>query len=267
MTNIVEVFELEGTHVSKIYRFAGNNIDSTTSSKSDVPVKVIDQYIHHDDSISTIKYKIFNALDSKVSVEEMYLFYHNNTYLHPRQVYTILTQDEEFPLEGASICSFMKNIHKRISCDSEKEDYEYDFILDNIDPNTRVKVDTSIGTKCLLKKKYPFIVNPFNCNITDSKIAEDDYNIVQTTNSNLLFQYPNVKRIYLCKATSVLINAQVAQDYLIKLYYPLLYKKRILSSEVLQEKQPELLEKNVKEIQKNVAQLLSIQEAMDSVKK
>ena len=31
MTNIVEVYELEGTHVSKIYRFAGNNTGSTTS--------------------------------------------------------------------------------------------------------------------------------------------------------------------------------------------------------------------------------------------
>ena len=143
----------------------------------------------------------------------------------------------------------MKNIHKRIQCDSEKEDYEYDFILDNIDPDKRVTIDTSIGTKCLLKKRYPFIVNPFNCNIVDSNIAEDDYNIVQTTNSNLLFQYPNVKRIYLCKASAVLRNAQVPQTYLIKLYFPLLFKKKIFTSELLEEKQPELLEKNNSEIE------------------
>ena len=249
MTNIVEIYELEGTSVSKIYRFAGNNTDSAPSSKSDIPVKIINQYIHHDDSISTIKYKIFNALDSKVSVEEMYLFYHENTYLHPRQVYNILTQDDEYPLIGTNICSFMKNIHKRIQCDSEKEDYEYDFILDNIDPDKRVIIDTSIGTKCLLKKRYPFIVNPFNCNIVDSNIAEDDYNIVQTTNSNLLFQYPNVKKIFLCKASTVLRNTQVPQTYLIKLYFPLLFKKKIFTSEILEEKQPELLEKNNSEIQ------------------
>ena len=41
MTNIVEVYELEGTNVSKIYRFAGNDTDSTPASKSDIPVKII----------------------------------------------------------------------------------------------------------------------------------------------------------------------------------------------------------------------------------
>ena len=248
MTNIIEVYELEGTQVSKIYRFVGNNTDKSPTSKSNIPTKIVDQYIHHDDSISTIKYKIFNALDAKVSVEEMYLFYQENTFLHPRQVYNILTQDEEFPIIGTNVCSFMKNIHKKIQCNPENEDYEYDFILDNIDPDKQVKVDTAIGTKCLLKKKYPFIVNPFNCNIIDSKIAEDDYNIVQTTNSNLLFQYPNVKRLYLCKASTVLENATISQDYLIKLYFPLLYKKKIVSTEILQEKQFELLEKNKNEI-------------------
>ena len=60
----------------------------------------------------------------------MYLFYQENTFLHPRQVYNILTQDEEFPIIGTNVCSFMKNIHKKIKCNPENEDYEYDFILD-----------------------------------------------------------------------------------------------------------------------------------------
>ena len=247
MDNIIEVYELEGTHVSKIYRFIGDS-ESDDTSKSETPTKNVNQYIHNDDSISTIKYKIFSALDSKVSVEEMYLFCHQNVVLHPRQVFTLLSQEDELSLSGKLVCSFMKNIHKRITCDPEN-DFEYDFILDNIDSNASVVVDTSIGTKCLLKKKYPFIVNPFKCNIVDDKISQDDYNIVQTTNSNLLFQYNNIKRIYLCKAPTVLrMNTNVSQEYLIKLYFPLLFKKKIVSSELLDERNTSLIEKNIESL-------------------
>ena len=56
----------------------------------------------------------------------MYLFYQENTFLHPREVYNILTQDEEFPIIGTNVCSFMKNIHKKIKCNPENEDYEYE---------------------------------------------------------------------------------------------------------------------------------------------
>ena len=76
MATIIEVCLLEGHDIKKIYSFIGNESKTAQASKkSTIPIKFINEYIHGDDSISTIKYKIFNALDTKIAVEEMYLFY------------------------------------------------------------------------------------------------------------------------------------------------------------------------------------------------
>ena len=45
MDNIIEVYVLEGTHTSKIYRFAGDNTNSTASKETDIPTKTVNQLI------------------------------------------------------------------------------------------------------------------------------------------------------------------------------------------------------------------------------
>ena len=92
--------------------------------------------------------------------------------------------------------------------------HEYDFLLSNINPRKAVNIDTAIGVKCLLKKNYPFIINPFKCVIEDSNLLREEDNVIQTTNANLLFQYDyNIKRIYLCAAPTLLkINKHVIRS-------------------------------------------------------
>ena len=254
MSNIIQICELSGSTVKKIYSFEGNDANNQGSKKGTGPVgntKIINEYIHGDDSIATIKYKIFSALGGKVAVEEMYLFYHHEGHLNPRYLYNEMTQDDEYSLSSTTLCSFMKNIHQRIKCNSsDDKDYDYDFLLDNINPSKKFIIDKSIGVKCLLKRNLPFIVNPFKCFVQDPKITRNDDNIIQTTNSNLLFQYsPKITRIYLCTADTVLkMNSNVPQHYLLKLYFPLLFREKIKSLETLGDKQSSLIDKNKTEL-------------------
>ena len=253
MANIIEVCLLEGPAITKIYSFIGDESKtSQASKKTTTPVKFINEYIHGDDSISTIKYKIFNALDTKISVEEMYLFYTDSRHLNPRQLYNEMTQDEEYPLTSLILCSFMENINKKTKCKiKDDKEYEYDFLLNNINPRKAITIDSPIGVKCLLKRNYPFITNPFKCVIEDPKLLREEENSIQTTNANLLFQYDSsIKRIYLCNASTLLkINKNVSEKYLLKLYYPLLFREKIFSSDQLNENQPALIKKNKQEIE------------------
>ena len=250
MANIIDVYELDSSNNTKqIYRFGSTNHDDM--GKSQHNITHVDDTIHHDDSISTVKFKIFNALGRTTSVEEMYLFFQKSQKINPRQLYTNITQDDDYSLDSVPLCSSFKNINREISCDYG-DTYEYDFILDNIDSSlVYPDVQTPIGVKCVIKKKYPFVANPFLCDIVDRKIEREDSNIIQTTNSNLLFQYDSdITKIYLCKARDVFTrDSDVPLNYMSKIYFPLLFREDIVSIETLNEKKPEIIIKNVQQIQ------------------
>ena len=269
MATIVKVYELEGNDVKHIYLFVGNlkikkteNIgpkgkDLLTQKEINdkIPYTIVNNYIHLDDQVSTVKYKITSALKNRVSVQELYLFLEQKRYLNPRTIYNELTQNNTFPITGERFCSFLNNLYfrRRFNCLKEiieKDIYEYEDILNIIDASQETKIIIPIGLKYLIKRNYPFIVNPFDCAIEDTKISEKGDKYIQTDESNLLFKYGmNISTIYMCRATDVLRkNDKVSQEYLIKLYYPYLYQEKILSLDSLLENQPNLLDKNNKEL-------------------
>ncbi len=60
MANIIDVYELDSSNNTKqIYRFGSTN--RADMGKSHDNITHVDDTIHHDDSISTVKFKIFNA--------------------------------------------------------------------------------------------------------------------------------------------------------------------------------------------------------------
>ena len=112
MANIIDVYELDSSNNTKqIYRFGSTNHDDM--GKSQHNITHVDDTIHHDDSISTVKFKIFNALGRTTSVEEMYLFFQKSQKINPRQLYTNITQDDDYSLDSVPLCSSLKILIER----------------------------------------------------------------------------------------------------------------------------------------------------------
>ena len=71
----------------------------------EVPVTFINQQIHLDDTIGTIKKKLMLSMEPKTSFGEMYLFAKQSEILNPVSVYQNLTQNGKLELTKRSACS------------------------------------------------------------------------------------------------------------------------------------------------------------------
>ena len=101
--------------------------------------------------------------------------------------------------------------------------------------NKKQTLTQSIGQKLTKKNNYPFISNPFNNIFNDNENTYDPFldneaqNLITTQNAYLLFKFFPIenKNIYLCFSEDVLNyfeKEKVNKNYLLKLYYPILFK-------------------------------------------
>ena len=79
-----------------------------TSEK--IPVKFSEEYIHFDDSIGTIKAKIFMELKKNISLDEIYLYCQKIETLNSIAVYQSLTQNKKLQLTKIRLDQFISNI-------------------------------------------------------------------------------------------------------------------------------------------------------------
>ena len=105
-------------------------------------------------------------------------------------------------------------------------------------------ITVPMGIKLVFKNKYIFAANPFNNITIDAFIRREITNILTTQNNKLLFEFGDIlqNNIFITLCENVLQGNKLNQDYLISLYYPILYKKNITSLRLLQENKQQLLE-------------------------
>ena len=272
MSEIYKVNRVINNEISQIYVFTGDGSKTVEEIKRDrnifsakeirdineknIPVHVIDEYIHGDDTIKRIKEKIFIECKyiENSTPDMMYLFSITETKLNIDKTYADLTQEDTIDLTDNRLKQFLSNIvsnkdtivNKRWSSffgNEEKSDkYEYDnFNKLNIEWDNKVIYTQSIGQKLVIRKKYPFIANPFNNNILDDFLKRTTDNIITTQNAYLLFKYFPLKNnnIYLCLVDDVLRYAEqnsLDESYFFKLYYPILHKNIENKKQLLDEK-------------------------------
>ena len=63
--------------------------------KQKIEVELVEQYIHLDDTIETIKQKIKHVFSNKILFEEIYMFYAQETMLDTNKIYKQLTQNKK----------------------------------------------------------------------------------------------------------------------------------------------------------------------------
>ena len=114
--------------------------------------------------------------------------------------------------------------------------------MDEFDWEEEKYITSPLGIKLVFKDKYIFPTNPFNCVSIDTFIRREISNILTTQNNALLFEFGEIfqNNLYITLCNDVLENTELNQDYMIQLYYPLLYKKNINSLELLKDKKYEL---------------------------
>ena len=257
MSQIYKINRVINNEISQVYVFSGDNDVSESDypeifsaeelrniNEKNIPVQIINAYIHGDDTIQRIKEKIFKEcrnIQNSIP-DEMYLFCITQKKVNPFNTFMDLTQDDSIDLTDYRLKQFLLNFVSNkdsiVSKNSalffgdimKKDSYSFeDFEQLLINWDREIIFTESIGQKLVIRNNYPFVKNPFNNTIVDTFLKRTIDNIVTTQNSYLLFKYFPIKNntIYLCLAEDVLnytISQELDESYFLKLYYPLLHK-------------------------------------------
>lgn len=233
-----------------------------------IPVTFLPMAIYPDDTIETIKEKIIQFCGLNCAFSEMYLFAQQKEVLNSLMIFQTLTQNEKLELTRERLVQYLLNIagvgtvaegegevggENFIDQLGDKPLYTYDDILAlNLD-NKEMLVTIPIGQKFVaLDKNIQYTINPFSVLMYDTFLERYAQDITSTTNKNLLMNVANGigangiynNMLYLCLAEDVLdyTNTQgLSQESTIKIYFPYLLEKQLLSLRQLQDQKQELL--------------------------
>jgi len=227
-------------------------------------VKYSSQRIRPDDTIETIKRKILVELPS-VSYDELYLFASVQPFLTVERAIHLLTCGHRFPISRhrlVTLCQNLKSPHlaeqlcASIGSNLEKTDYTADelsqFLL-AIQNSEDLRLDAPLGET--LQYNYPLPADPFQ-SVLDPFLKKTHPDLVKTQNKTVLLEYGVIHEnvINVCCAADVLAVAAAtnaddannananANAEKIKLYFPYLHERGILSREQLTERRQELLD-------------------------
>ena len=249
-------------NLNELYKSDPNNklfeklIDKKDKKDS---ILFVEDLIHLDDNIETIKKKIINMfsldLDKQLSFDEVYLFSNYIETLYASEVYEHLTQNGKLPLTREKLYSFLLNINNfNIDDIASKDIYNYDDILElNINEKS-YELSQSLGQRFILSEKnYHYVVNPFNVFLFDPLLIKNAKDLLSTDNKNCLLHYKFIEdnTIYICLAEDVLsyaINNNLDQDTMINIYYPFLREESVFSLDDLKKNKISLVENTKKTI-------------------
>ena len=235
----MDIFEVHILGNNKKILYFGK--EKANDKEDDIENIYTSKTISLDDTIQTIKNKILELLNYDITYEELYLFSKKETNISKDDLYNILIQDNDDYIDLETYLNFLKNID--VNWDLEKKDfYYYEDILDIPDVlNTSVFV----GNKFEKKNNYLFAIDPLFCEneFTDIVYSSDNSVLLNFTNSNIL---------YVRLAEEILENNKLNGEYIIKTYYPYLYKQNIFSVTSLRNNKIKLKEENKKKITKEL---------------
>ena len=225
--------------------------------KDNIDIEFVEMYIHLDDSIEDIKKKIIELFKQKISFDEIYLFGTQLQNLNSAIIYNKLTNNNKLELSRDQLIHYLINISNKdisdiISKINEKEEFTYKDIQDlRLDKYNLLHICLShkVSTNDV---NYNFIVNPYDCGLYDKNLDVYVEKYLSTLNSNLLLDFGKIENnnIYLVLYSDlhnqISYNELLTSKYIIKLYFPFLYKQSIFSYNDYDLKKEKLLSQNKK---------------------
>ena len=287
MSEVIKVNYLNNNSTTKIYVFVGmtlstdvntlnqlfisdqnntifksifNEVELENIRANNIPVEFVNETIHYDDNIQSIKEKITLVDDITVSLDEIYLFGLFNHQNNPSLIFKTLTNNGKLELTRNRLLQYLINInYSDIDSIPVKETYTYNDIV-SLNLVKYTTIEQSITQKfTAVNNTYQHIVNPFNAFYIEEFLSRNANDIITTLNSNLLLSngMVNDNTIYLCKASDVLeyaINSQLSQTDFLNIYFPFISKRGINSLQELTDSQTILLENDKQHITEDVLQ-------------
>jgi len=234
-----------GKHQTTIV-FGGSQSGSSERTKHS------NQRIHLDDTIEAIKRKILIELPS-VSYDELYLFTSVHPFLTVERIKHFLTcgnwmstishgrlmtlcQNLKSPELAEDLCASIQS--------SKKSDYTSEELSDffqKVQGSDGLRMEVPLGQS--LQYDYPMPADPIGEPLMDPELKKS--HVVKTKNADVLLECGIMvdNQINVCCAEDALsANTGATDAEIIKLYYPYLHQKGIVSREQLAERKQELLD-------------------------
>ena len=115
--------------------------------------------IYLDDTIENIKFKIIKSIDIDITVNEIYLFSKRTSKYTSKELYDILSQNQEMSITKAKYFNYLSNFSEIDLERLEKKDfYTYDDIIKLDIDNKRLSESFPIGIDYNLGSKYPLSI-------------------------------------------------------------------------------------------------------------
>ena len=250
------VYKKSAEKIEKIYVFGEKDQTNKKVLKNkhkvnDDDIKYIDAYIHSDDTVSTLKQKIFYFTKNKIPIEEMYLFSKKKELVSPEKIFNILTQNQTIDLDYETFINYAMNLDNNKAIIKKIEDQKENYIYEDfkkILSKDEYTVDFPIGMKFIVKQKILNTVDPYKFTKID-KLLKNQFDLVFTSESKkLLFQYGDIldNTIYLTYAEDVLKDGD--EKKLLKTYFPSIFMKlekdKNLTYKDIKDKRNEQLQKD-----------------------
>jgi len=216
-------------------------------------IKHTNQRIHPDDTIEAIKRKILIELPS-VSYDELYLFTSVQPFLTIERIKQYLTCGNKLTSIShgrlMTLCQNLKSpelaeeLCANMSASPDKSDYTFEEMSEffqKVQSTDGLRMEVPLGQT--LQHDYPMPADPIHEPLMDPELKKP--HMVKTRNGDVLLEcgiiYDN--QINVCCAEDALAADSGASDAeIIKLYYPYLHEKGIVSREQLAERKQELLD-------------------------
>ncbi len=216
----------------------------------------VDQQIHPDDSIRTVKNKIIQAMgEHAVSYNEIYAFIRVHKRVNLMQVYQQYTNKGRVNFTKAHLLQLANNLNIAINDDdiaqyTDNENLQYETITQFIDISEETVMNVPIGQKFTQHHDMMFPANPYTIFTEEPLFHSTPKNHLVVFENMLLFNYgkPIENIIYVCFAQDVL----EFRENLLPIYYPLLHQEdEIVSISDLSQKQSELIKASKKRFDKD----------------
>jgi hypothetical protein len=232
------------------------------------------QQIHKDDSIRIIKKKIIQELGkNNVSYDELYLFSSRRDKLHLLKTFLEMTEQGKREFNKNMAGQFLFNILNDASTDKaktfneriNKDVYSYDdFNKEFQKKDDLYSIFMPLGRRFSGNHDLLFSGSPFDIlPATELAYQPSSKNRLDTFDNHLLLNYGNLTNntIYVCLAGDVLnfaVSESLGEEHMLRLYFPLLVEKGILSQQALLENKEELIKKTQDVMKEKTMQIYDV---------
>ena len=238
MSEIFNIIHLDNKGVKNKYIFS---IDKFNNNND----KYIKENIYYDDSILQIKEKIAREIgNDNIFPENIYLFCQIEETVNLQKIYEqFLQKKTNTKFNDKLLYVLFSNIKKNNINDNDYKWLWKGKISNNVDyhdismkwkpsQNEKLIQNISLGQKVLFEKNYPYTVNPNDIKYIDPVLLNANSNKFITEDNLLLFEYGKIynNTLYFYTPDDVaLLNKNIDDMYLLKVYFPKLYENDIIN--------------------------------------